>query len=84
MALTTDQMAQVRLLFADADSNDLDKIANMFNAARRSAENSIKNEFSVGQKVTWVSTRIQRPMAGTITKINRRQWARGSRAKILS
>lgn len=70
MALTTNQMSQIQLLFAHADINDFDKIANMFNTTRRLAENSIKNKFSIGQKVSWSGKRGFQ--SGWIIKINRK------------
>lgn len=70
MALTTKQMSQIQVLFAQADMNDFQKIAEMFNTTRRMAERSIKNNFSVGQKVQWTGRKGFQ--TGTITKINRK------------
>jgi hypothetical protein len=70
MALTTKQMSQIQVLFAQADISDFQKIAEMFNTTRRMTERSIKNNFSVGQKVQWTGRKGFQ--TGTITKINRK------------
>ena len=53
MALTTKQMSQIQTLLTLAERDDFNKIADMFNTSRRMADNSIKNKFAVGQKVSW-------------------------------
>lgn len=70
MSLTTKQISEIQVLFAHADMEDFQKIAEMFNTTRRMKQNSIKADFSVGQQVQWFGKRG--PMAGTITKINRK------------
>lgn len=70
MALTTKQMSQIQVLFAQADMKDFQQIADMFNTTRRMAERSIKNNFSIGQKVQWTGRKGFQ--TGTITKINRK------------
>lgn len=70
MALTTKQMSQIQVLFAQADMKDFQQIADMFNTTRRMAERSIKNNFTVGQKVQWTGRKGFQ--TGTITKINRK------------
>ena len=70
MSLTTKQMSQIQVLFAQADMKDFNKIADMFNVSRRMAERSLKADFKVGQKVTWTGKRGFQE--GTITKINRK------------
>jgi len=63
-------MSQIQVLFAQADISDFQQIANMFNTTRRMAERSIKNEFSIGQKVQWTGRKGFQ--TGMITKINRK------------
>ena len=70
MSLNTKQMQQIQVLFAQADMSDFQKIAEMFNTTRRMAERSIKQNFSVGQKVQWTGRKGFQ--TGTITKINRK------------
>jgi len=70
MSLNTKQMQQIQVLFAQADMNDFQKIAEMFNTTRRMQERSIKADFTVGQQVRWTGKRG--PMIGKITKINRK------------
>ena len=70
MSLTTAQMSEIQVLFAQADMNDFQKIAEMFNTTRRANERNLKANFKVGQQVRWFGKRGA--MAGTITKINRK------------
>jgi hypothetical protein len=70
MALTTKQMSQIQTLLTLAERDDFNKIADMFNTSRRMADNSIKNKFAVGQKVSWHGKRGF--LNGKITKINRK------------
>ncbi len=70
MSLNTKQMQQIQVLFAQADTNDFQRIADMFNTTRRMQERSMKSNFNIGQRVQWIGKRGQ--MAGTITKINRK------------
>ena len=70
MALTTKQISQIQVLFAQANMDDFEKIAEMFNTTRRMLERQVGSSFSVGQQVTWIGKRV--PLSGTITKINRR------------
>tara|TARA_A100001015_G_C14495166_1_gene520806 strand:+ start:64 stop:342 length:279 start_codon:yes stop_codon:yes gene_type:complete len=70
MALTTKQISQIQVLFAQADMNDFEKIAEMFNTTRRMKERSVSSNFTVGQRVNWTGKRG--PMTGSIQKINRR------------
>lgn len=70
MALTTKQISQIQVLFAQANMDDFEKIAEMFNTTRRMLERQVGSSFSVGQQVTWIGKRG--PLSGTITKINRR------------
>ena len=71
MALTTKQISQIQVLLAQADMNDFDKIAEMFNTTRRMLERNIGSSFSIGQQVSWTSER-RGLLSGTITKINSR------------
>ena len=70
MALTTKQISQIQVLFAQANMDDFEKIAEMFNTTRRMLERQVGSSFSIGQQVTWIGKRG--PLSGTITKINRR------------
>ena len=70
MALTTKQISQIQVLFAQANMDDFEKIAEMFNTTRRMLERQVGSSFSVGQQVTWIGKRG--PLSGIITKINRR------------
>ena len=70
MSLTTKQISEIQVLFAQADMNDFQKIAEMFNTTRRAYERNMKGNFTVGQKVKWFGKRGA--MSGTITKINRK------------
>lgn len=70
MALTTKEISQIQVLFAKADIDDFQKIADMFNTTRRMKERAIGSSFSVGQQVNWIGKRGS--MSGTITKINRK------------
>ena len=70
MALTTKQISQIQVLFAQANMDDFEKIAEMFNTTRRMLERQVGSSFSIGQQVTWIGQRG--PLSGTITKINRR------------
>ena len=70
MSLNTKQMQQIQVLFAQADTNDFQRIADMFNTTRRMQERSMKSNFNIGQRVQWFGKRGK--MAGTITKINRK------------
>lgn len=70
MSLTTKQISEIQVLFAQADMKDFQKIAEMFNTTRRAYERNMKSNFTVGQKVKWFGKRGA--MAGTITKINRK------------
>ena len=42
MSLTTKQISEIQVLFAHADIEDFQKIAEMFNTTRRMKQNSIK------------------------------------------
>ena len=68
MALTTKQLSEIQVLFAKASISDFNQIADMFNTTRRMAERSIKQDFTVGQKVQWTGKKGFQ--TGTITKIN--------------
>lgn len=70
MALTTKQISQIQVLFAQTNMDDFEKIAEMFNTTRRMLERQVGSSFSIGQQVTWIGKRG--PLSGTITKINRR------------
>jgi len=70
MSLTTAQISEIQVLFAQADMKDFQKIAEMFNTTRRMKERSLKSNFVVGQQVQWFGKRG--PMSGTIAKINRK------------
>ena len=70
MSLNTKQIQQIQVLFAQADMNDFQKIAEMFNTTRRMKARTIKADFTVGQQVHWIGKRG--PMTGTISKINRK------------
>ena len=68
--LTTNEIAKLQVLMAKADIDQFQHIADMFNATRRMKVNSLKNNFKVGQKVTWTGKRGFQE--GVITKINRK------------
>ena len=70
MSLTTKQISEIQVLFAQADMNDFQKIADMFNTTRRAYERNMKSNFKVGQQVRWFGKRGE--MAGSIIKINRK------------
>jgi hypothetical protein len=70
MALTTKEISKIQVLFAKADIEDFQKIADMFNTTRKMKERSIGSSFSLGQKVNWIGKRGS--MTGTITKFNRK------------
>ena len=71
MALTTKQISQIQVLLAQADMNDFDKIAEMFNTTRRMLERQVGSSFSIGQQVSWTNGK-RGLLSGTITKINSR------------
>ena len=68
--LNTSEMVRIRQLFAKADGDDFNEIANMFNEARRSFAHRQARSFVKGQKVEWVGKRGL--MSGVITKVNRK------------
>lgn len=70
MSLTSNEISRLEVLFAKASISDMNQIADMFNASRTMKQKQIKNQFTVGQSVRWFGKRG--PMAGTITKINRK------------
>lgn len=68
--LTTNEIAKLQVLMAKADIDQFSHIADMFNACRRMKANAVKNNFKVGQLVSWHGKRGSQ--SGVITKINRK------------
>lgn len=71
MALTAKQTEKLIALINKMDDDDLNTSASIFNARRRQLQAEIATSFSVGQKVTFVSSK-RGPVNGIISKINRK------------
>jgi uncharacterized protein YkvS len=70
MMLNTSEMNEIKLLFLKASDDDMNEIAQLFNAVRRVKATQATYKFEVGQKVEWSGKRGK--MSGIVEKINRK------------